>query len=187
MLKINTPAPELRISTWINTKAPITLSELKGRVVVLHAFQMLCPGCVAFGLPQASAIHAAFPQADVAVIGIHTVFEHHDAMNVNALKAFVHEYKIGFPIGVDTPDTVSGIPITMQSYGMRGTPNLIILDRSGIVRLHQFGRSDDLRIGALIGQLLTESATPTPISQTLAHVQELASGVSCDSQSCRIV
>lgn len=38
-------APDWEISTWVNHD-PIALAELRGRVVVLHAFQMLCPGCV---------------------------------------------------------------------------------------------------------------------------------------------
>jgi peroxiredoxin len=184
MLKMNTPAPELSISTWINSHAPITLAELKGRVVVIHAFQMLCPGCVSHGLPQASAIHAAFPESELAVIGIHSVFEHHEAMNAYALKAFVHEYKIAFPIGIDTPDTLSAIPLTMQSYGMRGTPSLIVLDRLGMVRLHHFGRLDDLRLGALIGQLLAES--PTPKEQKIESTQDLNLGASCTTVSCQI-
>jgi hypothetical protein len=184
MLKINTPAPELSISTWINSHAPLTLAELKGRVVVIHAFQMLCPGCVSHGLPQASAIHAAFPESELAVIGIHTVFEHHAAMNAYALKAFVHEYKIVFPIGIDTPDTVSAIPMTMQSYGMRGTPSLIILDSLGMVRLHHFGRIDDLRLGALIGQLLAES--PAPNEQEIEPSEMLSSDTSCTTVSCQI-
>ncbi|MFZ6747405.1 redoxin domain-containing protein [Undibacterium sp. Ren11W] len=184
MLKMNTPAPELSIFAWINTQAPLTLAELKGRVVVIHAFQMLCPGCVSHGLPQASAIHAAFPPSELAVIGIHTVFEHHAVMNANALRAFVHEYKIAFPIGIDTPDAVNGIPITMQSYGMRGTPSLIVLDRLGMVRLHHFGRLDDLRLGALIGQLLVESAVPK--EQKIEAIQELRSGENCNTESCQI-
>lgn len=185
MLKTNTPAPELKIAAWINTKAPITLAELRGRIVVMHAFQMLCPACVSHGLPQASAIHAAFPHAEIAVIGIHTVFEHHAAMNANALKAFSHEYKIAFPIGIDTPDTVSGVPITMQSYGMRGTPSLIVLDRLGMLRLHHFGRMDDLLLGALIGQLLAESSAS--IGQKTQPVQELLLDESCNTETCRIV
>ena len=184
MLKINSIAPDLLISSWINTELPIALSDLKGRVVVLHAFQMLCPACVSHGIPQASAIHAAFPQTDLAVVGIHTVFEHHDAMNAIALKAFVHEYKIGFPIGIDMPDAVSGIPITMQRFGMRGTPSLIVLDRKGIVRLHHFGRLDDMRLGALIGQLLAESVAP--VLQEMAPVKKEVADKQCDAQACQI-
>ena len=37
-------APELVVSRWFNTSEPLTLAGLRGRVVMLHAFQMLCPG-----------------------------------------------------------------------------------------------------------------------------------------------
>ena len=87
-------------SQWFNSEAPPTLAGLKGKVVVLHTFQMLCPGCVAHGLPQAQKVHRLFPRAHVEVIGLHTVFEHHEAMVPIALKAFIHENRLAFPIGV---------------------------------------------------------------------------------------
>ncbi len=62
MTNIHPVAPELQVSQWLNTLRSITLAELRGRVVVLHAFQMLCPGCVSHGLPQAAAIHELFRQ-----------------------------------------------------------------------------------------------------------------------------
>ena len=37
------PAPELAVSEWFNTPVPLTLEALRGRVVLLHAFQLLCP------------------------------------------------------------------------------------------------------------------------------------------------
>ena len=46
------PAPPLQVAQWFNTKQPLTLEGLRGRVVVLHAFQMLCPGCVQHAVPQ---------------------------------------------------------------------------------------------------------------------------------------
>ncbi len=70
-------APELEALTWLNTEEPLTLSGLRGKVVVMHAFQMLCPACVVHGIPQASAIHELYSQDEVQVIGLHTVFEHH--------------------------------------------------------------------------------------------------------------
>jgi hypothetical protein len=152
------PAPELQVSHWLNTDSPMSLAGLRGRVVVLHAFQMLCPGCVAHGLPQAAKIRETFPEADVAVIGLHTVFEHHAVMGVEALKVFMHEYRIDFPVGVDQASTGSDIPLTMQAYGMQGTPSLVLIDRKGIVRLHRFGRMDDMQLGALIGQLVMEAS-----------------------------
>ena len=79
------PAPELEVSEWINAPGPISLAALRGRVVVVHAFQMLCPGCVTHGTPQAVKIHQAFDREDVVVLGLHTVFEHHSVMGPEAL------------------------------------------------------------------------------------------------------
>jgi peroxiredoxin len=126
--------------------------------VALHAFQMLCPGCVAHGIPQAQRIHELFGQADVSVIGLHTVFEHHEAMTPVSLKAFVHEYRLTFPIGVDRPGRAGPLPVTMERYAMRGTPTLILIDRRGRLRQHAFGQVDDMAVGASIAGLLAEGA-----------------------------
>ena len=83
--------PELNVSQWFNTPEAITLTSLKGKVIVLEAFQMLCPGCVAHGIPLAQRVAAAFPKDQVAVLGLHTVFEHHDAMTPVSLQAFLLE------------------------------------------------------------------------------------------------
>jgi len=154
------PAPALDVVQWFNTPAPLSLSSLRGRVVVLHAFQMLCPGCVSSGLPQAQRIAALFSGDEVAVIGIHTVFEHHDAMTPVALTAFLHEYRVRFPVCVDRPGDDGPIPRTMAAYGMRGTPSLVLIDRAGNLRRHAFGAEDDLKVGAEIGWLMAE---PRPV------------------------
>lgn len=147
-------APDLKIQEWLNTTECISLKELQGRVVVLHAFQMLCPGCVSHGVPQAMKIHNAFSRDDVVVLGLHTVFEHHAVMTPAALKVFMHEYKIPFPVGIDTAQVDHPIPLTMQAYELRGTPSMVIIDRSGKVRLNHLGQIDDLHVGAILGQLI---------------------------------
>jgi peroxiredoxin len=149
-------APPLDVSEWLNTPAPISLADLRGRVVVLHAFQMLCPGCVSHGLPQTLRIHEAFDAGEVAVIGLHTVFEHHAVMTPDALRVFAHEYRLAFPIGIDRPSAHDAVPCTMAAYGLRGTPSLLLIDRQGRLRLNHFGALDDLRAGALIAQLIAE-------------------------------
>ena len=155
-----TPIPEpppLAVSRWFNTPTPITLESLRGRVALVHAFQMLCPACVSHGLPQAAKVRETFDERSVAVIGLHTVFEHHAAMTPEALEAFLHEYRVTYPVGVDRPAPDAGVPATMQAYQLRGTPSLLLFDRSGRLRLNHFGRIDDLALGALIGQLLADA------------------------------
>lgn len=56
------PAPEWSVSQWFNTDGNPTLAGLRGRVVMIEAFQMLCPGCVAHGLPLAQPAHRLFPR-----------------------------------------------------------------------------------------------------------------------------
>lgn len=157
----NAPAPEFEVSGWLNATQAPTLASLRGRVVVVYAFQMLCPGCVSHGIPQAKGIRQLFGQDEVAVLGLHTVFEHHDAMNEGALKAFVHEYRIGFPVGIDRAGDSGPVPRTMERYGLRGTPSLLLFDRHGVLRHSLFGRAEDMQVGALIGRLLAEPVDAT--------------------------
>lgn len=149
------PAPPLEVSKWLNTETPISLDDLAGRVVVIEAFQMLCPGCVSHGLPQAQRIESTLA-GEVTVLGLHTVFEHHDAMGPVSLEAFLHEYRIGFPVGIDAHDQPGGTPITMSRYQLRGTPSLILIDRAGRIRLNAFGHVDDLTVGATLARLIDE-------------------------------
>jgi peroxiredoxin len=151
------PAPEWEVTQWLNTDTPLTLASVRGRVVVLHAFQMLCPACVMLGLPQSKKTRQLFDADEVAVIGLHTVFEHHEVMTPAALAAFVREYRFTFPIGIDTPARGS-IPATMRAYQLQGTPSTVLIDRQGCIRLSHFGQLDDMALGAAIGQLAAEAA-----------------------------
>ena len=85
------PAPELQVERWFNAAAPLTLAGLRGKIVVIHAFQMLCPGCVAHAIPQAIRLHELARGTDLVVLGIHTVFEHHAAMSPVSLEAFLQD------------------------------------------------------------------------------------------------
>jgi AhpC/TSA family len=157
MTAICSPAPELTVQTWFNTDRPLNISSLRGRVVVLVAFQVLCPNSIAHAIPQARRIHETFEPGDVAVIGLHATFEHHEAYNLAVLKAFIQEYRLKFPVALDSANTAGPIPHTMDRYDMRGTPSLVLIDRQGLVRKHAFGACDDLRIGAEIGALTQEA------------------------------
>lgn len=151
-------APELAVQSWFNADRPPSLAGLRGRVVVLVAFQALCPQSVALAIPQARRIHESFEPGEVAVVGLHATFEHHQAYNVPMLKAFLHEYRLRFPVALDCPAPAGPIPLTMERYGMRGTPSLVLIDRQGMIRKHAFGAVDDLRLGAEIGALTQAAA-----------------------------
>jgi hypothetical protein len=150
-------APPIEAVAWLNATAPLTLEALRGRVVVIEAFQMLCPGCVAHGLPQATRVFETFNHDDVAVLGLHSVFEHHEAQTPIALHAFLGEYRIRFPVGIDTPDGGHGLPRTMARFGMQGTPTLVLIDALGRRRAQHFGTVPDLQLGAEIMALIAEA------------------------------
>ncbi len=158
MTNTTTYAPEVLAHSWFNTDRPLLLSGLRGKVVVLAAFQVLCAPSVAGGIPQAQRIYETFAPSDVTVIGLHATFEHHGAFSAAVLKAFIQEYRLKFPIAIDQPNEAGPIPHTMERYQMRGTPSLVLIDRMGFVRKHAFGAVDDLRLGAEIGALTQESA-----------------------------
>ena len=153
------PAPPIAADQWFNTDTPPTLEALRGRVVVIEAFQMLCPGCVSHGLPQAGRIASTFAPDKVAVIGLHSVFEHHEAMTPAALRAFLHEYRLRSPVGVDLAEEGSDIPVTMRRFGLRGTPSSVLIGRDGAILHHAFGVEEDLALGARIAMALSAPAT----------------------------
>lgn len=153
-------APELVVDRWFNSETPISLDALSGKVIVLEAFQMLCPGCVSDALPTLQKVHRTFDTNRVAAIGLHTVFEHKHVMTPAALEVFIHEYRWSFPIGIDFPsDNPDGLPRTMTAYGMQGTPTTILIDATGAVRRHWFGAVDELILGAEIASLAAEAGT----------------------------
>ena len=178
----NHPAPEWTVDRWFNSAEPLSLAALKGRVILLGAFQMLCPGCVTHGLPQLQKAAQLFSKSGLNVIGLHTVFEHHDAMTPVSLAAFLHEYRIGFPVGVDAKGLSNNpLPQTMLAYGMRGTPTTILIDGAGVVRRHYFGQVDDMQLGADIALVMIERSMAVG-----APKPEGTSPTGCDDQGCTI-
>jgi hypothetical protein len=91
------------------------------------------------------------------VLGLHSVFENHAVMTPAALRVFLDEYRIAFPVGIDLAGDPGPLPRTMQAYGIEGTPTLLVFDRQGRLRLRQLGQVDDMALGGLIGELLAQA------------------------------
>jgi hypothetical protein len=172
------PAPEFHVSAWLHAPEPPSLAALRGRVVVALAFQMLCPGCVQYALPQLLRVRRAFHPSRVAVLGLHTVFEHHAANTPATLEAFAQEYGLEFPIGIDAPDPAGGpVPRTMAAYRMEGTPTLLLIDRDGKLRRQTFGHVEDIVLGADIALLTAEEGGAAATAS--APAAEKAAGAAC--------
>lgn len=174
-------APELMVSQWLNTNVDISLEKLRGRIVVIEAFQMLCPGCVSHGLPQVKSVHDTFSRDRVAVIGLHSVFEHHAAITPISLEAFLFEYGLSFPVAVDQAGD-NDIPLTMQAYDLRGTPSLVIVDKQGHLRAKHFGQISDLQLGAEIATLLAEDGQPVKTDDVSRGQKP-----ECDDDGCAVI
>jgi peroxiredoxin len=149
---------ELIASEWLNSAEPLRLADLRGRVVLLLAFQMHCAGCVIQAVPQAQRVHQLFKPVDVVVLGLHSVFENHAAASPAALREFIQQHGLTFPIAVDQASDDHPVPWTMRALRLDGTPTVVLFDRNGRLRLRRMGHLEDLRLGAMIGQLLSEPA-----------------------------
>jgi peroxiredoxin len=164
--------PELSVTRWLTTGSPPTLESLRGKVVVVLAFQMLCEGCVKHALPQAARLAVSFSDAEVAVLGLHSVFENHKAQAPPALQVFVEEHGWPFPVAIDQPNG-QGLPETMSAYEMQGTPTLLLFDRQGRLRRHYLGHVDDVRLAAEVMALALEDAK-APREVSIAIERRLA-------------
>ncbi|HPE29548.1 MAG TPA: redoxin family protein [Parvularculaceae bacterium] len=177
-------APTIKAAEWLNTEQSLQLEAMRGKVILIEAFQMLCPGCVSHGLPQAMRVYQTFKHDDVQVIGLHTVFEHQEAQGTkSALKAFLHEYKITFPVAIDAPSEMGGIPKTMSTYQMQGTPTLILIDRNGYLRKQKFGMEQDLMLGAEIMALMCETDV---FADSKSEAKQANHSGECDKHGCSL-
>ncbi|UTW56134.1 redoxin family protein [Kordiimonas sp. SCSIO 12610] len=159
-------AKPLITSEWINTDQPLSFEDFRGRVTLLTIFQFLCPSCMSHAVPQAKRVRELFAEADVAVIGLHTVFKQHDQQTPADVKRMMREHDIRFPVAIDKQDAGERLGETFQSYELRGTPTQILLDRDGNLRKNKFGFDSDLQVGAEIMSLLRDRETGLKYTQT---------------------
>ncbi len=149
-------APEWVVSEWINSDG-FTLSDMRGKVVIIDFFQLWCPGCNKFSGPLMKKWEGKYSnRKDIQLIAIHTVFEGHSQQTPKRLRQYVKEKNITYPVGVD--DQVSGqrLPETMIRYRTRGTPEMAIIDKEGKIRFQHFGSFNADVIEGLIDILLKE-------------------------------
>jgi thiol-disulfide isomerase/thioredoxin len=155
---VNTKAPEIQASDWINSD-PISITDLKGKVVIIDFFQLWCPGCNSFTKPLLKYWHKKYDQqlksGDLVIMGVHTVFEGHSIQTIDALKLYLQENNITHPIANDL--LISGhLPETMKAYRTSGTPEVAIIDKQGIIRFQKFGFFNTKAAEKLIDKLLKQ-------------------------------
>ena len=153
------PAPRWDIETWFNSE-PLDVEDMKGKVVIIDFFQMVCVGCRRFSIPVVKGwehrFKAQIAAGDLKIVSIHTVFEVHQIQTNTRLKKFLKKIKINHPVGVDRHKFGEWMPETMRSYKTKGTPEITIIDKKGIIRFQKFGRFDVKEAQTLIRKLLAE-------------------------------
>ena len=91
--EIGIKAPNVKVSDWIQG-LPTNVDKLFGNIVVIEVFQVNCPGCFLYGLPQAISLYEKYKDKDVRVIGIATAFEDYDKNTIENLKLLLTEGKV---------------------------------------------------------------------------------------------
>ena len=84
-IQLGQTAPSLQVSEWVQG-GPITLGDLQNKIVVVEVFQVNCPGCFIYGLPEAIEIHNRYSAQGVVVLGLATAFEDYDKNTTENLK-----------------------------------------------------------------------------------------------------
>jgi hypothetical protein len=82
---IKKKAPNLRIGEWVQG-VPTNIDRELGKVIVVEVFQVNCPGCFLYGIPEAISVYNNTDKSDVKVLGIATAFEDYDKNTLDNLK-----------------------------------------------------------------------------------------------------
>ena len=86
--RIGTKAPKIEVSAWVQGK-PTNIDKEKGNVVLIEVFQVNCPGCFLYGIPEAIDIYRKYSDRGLRVLGLATAFEDFDKNNLENLQKLV--------------------------------------------------------------------------------------------------
>ena len=92
-VKAGSPAPDLKVSEWVQG-GPISLKDYQGKVIVVEVFQVNCPGCFIYGLPEAIDTFQKYKNNEVVVLGLATAFEDFEKNTLENLKLLLKENKV---------------------------------------------------------------------------------------------
>jgi hypothetical protein len=84
-IQIGAVAPNLKVSEWIQGRA-VDIAKEKGNVVLIEVFQVNCPGCFLYGIPEVINIYNRYHTNGLRVIGLATAFEDYDKNTISNLK-----------------------------------------------------------------------------------------------------
>jgi thiol-disulfide isomerase/thioredoxin len=123
------PAPDFRgINNWLNS-APLRMSELRGKVVMVNFWTYGCYNCINT-LPHVKKLHAKYKDKGLVIVGVHTP-EFPFEKSLSNVQAALKRHGIEYPVAQDNDSA------TWTAYRNRYWPAQYIVDQSGkIVYTH---------------------------------------------------
>jgi thiol-disulfide isomerase/thioredoxin len=137
------------ISGYINTN-PITLKDLKGKVVLVDFWTYSCINCIRT-LPYLVDWNAKYADKGLVIVGVHTP-EFEFEKNIDNVKAAVQKFGIKYPV---LQDNDKG---TWNAFENRYWPRKYLIDSEGYIRYDHIGEGGYAETEKIIQTLLAERA-----------------------------
>jgi thiol-disulfide isomerase/thioredoxin len=142
----NMPAPEFDASlSWLNVERSLTLTDLRGKVVILDFWTSSCINCSHI-IPDLRKLERKYGQ-NLAIIGVHSPKFDHEK-NIEALRNSVVRYGLRHPVVSDVNF------LTWKQYGVRAWPTLVVIDPEGGVVGSVVGEGHHILLDNIVGNLL---------------------------------
>ena len=114
-------APDFMLDTLDGKK--VTLSELRGKIVIINLWATWCPPCRA-EMPALENVYKQYKDSGVVILGLNVTNQDSE----KDIPPFVKEFGLTFPILLDRDGSVSAL------YQLRGLPTTYFVNREGIIR-----------------------------------------------------
>ena len=144
----NVAAPEINASTWINA-VPQSLSELRGKVVLVEFWTFGCYNCRNVE-PHVKEWDREFRDSGLVVIGVHTPETDYER-DLGNVKRYVAEHDLRYPIAID------GDAAIWRSYHNQVWPAWYLIDKHCLIRAVHIGEGAYSETTSEIQALLAES------------------------------
>jgi thiol-disulfide isomerase/thioredoxin len=146
---VGNQAPEfVGITNWINSE-PLTLEELRGKVVLLDVWTYTCVNCIRT-FPFLKQWHARYADDGLVIVGLHAPEFEFEKETENVVEA-AQEYDIVWPIAQDNDFS------TWRAYNNQYWPAKYLIDKDGVVRYTHFGEGAYAETEGTIRELLQEA------------------------------
>lgn len=143
-------APEfVGITNWLNVDKPLTLSDLKGKVVLVDFWTYTCINCIRT-LPHVTGWYEKYKDRGLVVVGVHTP-EFEFEKNTENVKDAIKRFNIHYPVAQDNNYA------TWNAYNNQYWPAEYLIDAQGNIRHTHFGEGQYEETEQSIKDLLKEA------------------------------